>query len=70
MYKDLVNLRTRNSTFDWFYEQQHTIILGVLWELVVNSNADVKVSAAVHLKSTGNHLFVSVLDLQDVDAVA
>lgn len=33
------------------FEQQHTIILGVLWELVVNSNADVKVSAAVLSKA-------------------
>ncbi|KAG0609564.1 hypothetical protein M758_8G193900 [Ceratodon purpureus] len=33
------------------FEQQHAVILGVLWELVVNSNADVKISAAVLSKA-------------------
>ena len=37
----------RCSTF----EKQHAVILGVLWELVVNSNADVKISAAVLSKA-------------------
>lgn len=33
------------------FEQQHAVILGVLWELVVNPNADVKISAAVLSKA-------------------
>lgn len=37
----------KRSTF----EQQHAVILGVLWELVVNTNADVKISAAVLSKA-------------------
>eukprot|EP00250_Pteridium_aquilinum_P009534 c18734_g1_i1 orf=241-3768(+) len=31
-------------------EEQHTVIVGVLWELVVNSNPDVKISAANIMK--------------------
>jgi hypothetical protein len=34
-----------------FEQQQHAVILGVLWELVVNSNADIKISAAVLSKA-------------------
>lgn len=33
------------------FEQHHAVILGVLWELVVNTNADVKISAAVLSKA-------------------
>jgi hypothetical protein len=33
------------------FERQHGVIVGVLWELVVNSNADVKITAAVLSKA-------------------
>lgn len=31
-------------------EEQHSVIVGVLWELVVNMNPDVKISAASIMK--------------------
>lgn len=40
------------------FEQQHAVILGVLWELVVNSNADVKISAAVLSKALVSELCI------------
>lgn len=50
------NALLRCSTFN----QQHTVIVGVLWELVVNPNANVKSTAAVLFKalvSLTNHLY-------------
>jgi hypothetical protein len=32
------------------FEQHHAAIISVLWELVVNSNADLKISAATIMK--------------------
>jgi len=55
--------RSLTSLCDWIlrrstFEQQHAVILGVLWELVVNSNADVKISAAVLSKALVSDLCI------------
>ena len=40
------------------FEEHHSIIINVLWELVVNSNADVKISAAMIMKILVGALFL------------
>lgn len=64
MSKNVLDAWVRlTSLRDWIlgcstFEQQHAVILGVLWELVVNSNADVKISAAVLSKALVSDLCI------------
>ena len=50
----MINYCLNYSTF----EEHHSIIISVLWELVVNSNADVKISAATIMKILVGALFL------------